>query len=163
MLTDTIELAFYGTASAATIGFAALSRSDRGARTAAATALFLLFLAANQTRDEDVRIWWIVLDGCMMVAVILSWVDCPRKWKAHLYGLYMAQMACHVVYYTALHMGGHIGYAYTAALNLLFLCQLWTVGGSGVKRAWNDYRNWFPPARVWRMGNVCRASYRSQG
>ena len=153
----------YGVASAAAFGFAALSLSDRGSRTAIAAGLFSLWVAAWITDQPGIRIWWIVLDGCMMVAVILSWVDCPRKWKAQLYGLYMAQMACHACYYAALHMGWYIGYAYTAALNLLFLCQLWTVGGSGVKRAWNDYRNWFSPARGWRMGNGCRASHRSQG
>lgn len=153
----------YGVASAAAFGLAALSLSDRGGRTAISAGIFALWVAAWLADQPGLRIWWIVLDGCMMVAVILSWVDCPRKWKAQLYGLYMAQMACHVCYYAALHMGGHIGYVYTAALNVLFLCQLWTVGGSGVKRAWNDYRNWFPPVRGWRMGNVCRASYRSQG
>ena len=152
----------YGVASAAAFGFAALSLSDRNSRSAIAAGLFALWVAAWVADQPGFRIWWIVLDGCMMVAVILSWVDCPRKWKAQLYGLYMAQMACHVCYYAALHMGGHIGYAYTAALNVLFLCQLWTVGGSGVKRAWNDYRNWFPPVRGWRMGNGCRASHGPQ-
>lgn len=134
------EIAFYGLASAAAILLAALSRYEQIEKTLAAMALFAMFAASNITIEH--RALWPIMDALMGMAFILAWLDAPSPWKAHLFGAYMMQCLCHVAYHLALVIGWDIGYVYTAALNALFVLQLWIVASDGAKRGRDYMRDW---------------------
>lgn len=136
------EVVFYGSMSAAAVWLAALSASERDGRLLASLALFCVWAVANATNQIVSENIWPIMDALMGMAFILAWLDAPSPWKANLFGAYMMQCLCHVAYHLALVIGWDIGYVYTAALNALFVLQLWIVASDGAKRGRDYMRNW---------------------
>lgn len=122
----------FGLMSAAAVWLAALSYSDRQARTIAATFLMAAWLLANVSFGT--RLLWPIMDATFETLFILWWIDNPRSWKIYLFWLFLMQSLCHAAYHIALAFGGNVGYCYTAALNALFVCQLLVVSSDGIKR-----------------------------
>lgn len=131
-----------GIGSAAAFGLAALSRRQRRAKTIAGCALFAGWALANATNSQEAELVWPIMDAFLGCGFMLAWVDAPARWKIQLFGLFMMQTMCHVCYHVALALGANFGYGYTAALNALFLCQLWVVGSDGAQRGRDYLRDW---------------------
>lgn len=132
---------FYGVISAAALGFAALSLSERSARVISSGILGISCLLSNASAGTS-ELLWPVMDSLLGAFFILWWLDAPNMWKIRLFALFMMQSACHVVYYAALAFGLDVGYCYTAALNALFVCQLYVVSSDGIRRGRDHVGSW---------------------
>lgn len=133
----------YGIASAAAFGFAALSTSERPCKMTVAATILAGWAVSNATNNADQDVIWPIMDTLIAMSIALAWIDWPTAWKARLFVLFIMQSLCHVAYHTALVFGLGVGYGYTAALNALFVCQLWVVSSDGVKRGRDYLRDWF--------------------
>lgn len=130
-----------GLASAATVMVAAFSLRERHAKTVAGVMLFIGWIAANITGYAN-NIFWPVMDAILGALFLMAWIEQRSHWKLELFVLFVAQDACHSIYHIALAVGPNIGYGYVAALNALFLCQLWVVASDGAGRGWNFMCGW---------------------
>ena len=128
-----VSLAF-GLASAATIWFAALSSFDAKRKRSFAALLFMGWAFCNLAYFIGNWTWPILFDAIAGLAAISMWRTRRAVWLRHLYYTYLAQLSMHCVYQVALAVGIDMGYAYAAALNILFLCQLWIIGNTGMRK-----------------------------
>lgn len=152
-----IALAF-GLASAATVWFAALPSFDAKRRTFIASMVFAGWATCNLSHLGGQFQWWIAFDTVMGLTCIIMWRQRRMVWLRHLYYLYILQLALHCIYQTALAFGSNIGYAYVAALNILFLCQLYILGKDGVGRRNHVHSNRSLASSFRRGPNASRVS-----
>jgi hypothetical protein len=125
----------YGLASAATIGFAALSPLEyRSERMHMALVLAFGWAACNQFYFADTEFLNVLADAFVVYVAGALWLERPDRWKILIAALSFAAMGFHVVYQAALASGLNIRYCYHAALNALFVCQLLAVSDMGFKR-----------------------------
>lgn len=107
-----------------------------------ASALFVGWVAYKLTN----RPMWLdahpILDFVMgYIALDLYMLD-RKRWKLGVLGCTLLMQVCHVVYQVALVYGNKLGYAYAAALNVLFLCQLLLVSSMGLKASGRIVGDW---------------------
>lgn len=131
----------FGIASAATIGFAALSLRERDVKTLAGIVLFTGWMIANISGHQH-NLFWPIMDALFGAIFATMWIERPSAWRARVFACLMLQCVCHVAYHIALAFDVYIGYGYTAALNALFLCQLLIVSNDGMRRGWNLFSDW---------------------
>lgn len=125
----------YGIASAATIGFAALSPLEhRSERMRMALALAFGWAACNQFYFADTEFLNVLADAFVVYVAGALWLERPDRWKMLIAVVSFVAMGFHVVYQAALASGLNIRYCYHAALNALFVCQLLAVSDMGFKR-----------------------------
>lgn len=125
----------YGIASVAALGLASISNnSERHGRTVMALGLFSGWCAYKIMRLNHISPSYPVIDLTLCYLAFMLWIERPQRWVQYIYLTLLAQMACHVIYQLALYQDIKIGYAYRAALNALFVCQLWIVKGDGGQR-----------------------------
>ena len=123
---------FFGLASAAAVGFAALSPFDAKRKTFVALLIFAGWSGCNFTYQGNSLQWWITFDGIMAMLCVFMWLSRRARWLRYLYYTYLAQLIAHCLDRTALATGLDMGYAYSAALNFLFLCQLYILSNTGI-------------------------------
>jgi hypothetical protein len=148
----------YVAASAATIGFAALSLPrDRHDRQIAAWALFACCLAYNLAHWHRSSIMYPVMDVALGYLFLTLYMNNPKGWKLHLFGICLLMAVAHVTYQSALLFNLQIGYAYRTVLNALFVCQLWIVSKDGMKRGINRCRDMLGGIGVLRVYGFSRS------
>lgn len=130
----------FGIASAATVTVAAFSLRERQAKTVAGAILLTGWAIANMTGYGH-NIFWPVMDALLGALFLMAWIERPSHWKIELFTLFVAQTVCHSGHHIALALGFDFGYGYVAALNALFLCQLWVIASDGAERGWNIMRD----------------------
>lgn len=114
----------------------------------------------NATNADGQDAIWPIMDAIISMSIALAWVENPTFWKAKIFILFIAQCVCHVAYHVALAFDARIGYCYTAALNALFLCQLWVVSSDGIERGRDYMRDWFADFHGRDRAYAFRASFR---
>jgi hypothetical protein len=147
----------YGVASAATIGFAALSPLEhRSERIRMALVLGFGWAACNQFYFADTEFLNVLVDAFIIYVGGAMWLEHADRWKALIVVVSFIALAFHVIYQAALAGGLNIRYCYHAALNALFVCQLLAVSDMGFKRGLHLFTDMLRRSIVLRIAGMAR-------